>query len=533
MSDHQSFGSEITWANRFPIYLFSFLILLWLYQETLGSMVTTWWNIGTYSHGLIIFPVSLWLIWQSKQSLIHIHPQPTLLVIIPLILVTLTWIAAYQVGLVGIQQFAFITLIQLLCISLVGTTVFKHLIFPMLFLYLSVPFGDFLIRPLMEFTADMTVFLLKVTGIPVYRNGLFFMLPTGQWSVVEACSGIRYLIASLTIAVLFSYFCYTSYLKRFVFIVAGLVIPVIANSIRAYVIVLIGHFSNMTLATGIDHLIYGWLFFGVIIAVLMWIGLKFQDPLPVVRIPSKTHDNHGSTLSDQGKQSDFIGHHKHLLAVAGSMLLVCSIGPLSAFYLKQQQHPQLDLGKIKLPESQSPWLVVHEPVPWEPHFIGQSLQLSSLYQNQSEQVQLTMIVYPNESQGHELINGQNSLFPVKDSDWHLMTESKHHAPSLPDIPIRESLIAEQTMRLIWQLNWVNGQFMIDDINIKLSALSNRLLMKRHPSIAIFISSETTEDTTVARQRLDEFLRTMSPSLFTIINQFDKLFNQPSSYASNN
>ena len=40
--------------------------------------------------------------------------------------------------------------------------------FPLGFLFFAVPFGDFLLPVLMQWTADFTVLALRATGIPVY-----------------------------------------------------------------------------------------------------------------------------------------------------------------------------------------------------------------------------------------------------------------------------------------------------------------------------------------------------------------------------
>ena len=101
---------------------------------------------------------------------------------------------------------------------------------------------------LMESTADFTVSALVLTGIPVYREGHQFIIPSGAWSVVEACSGVRYLIASLMVGALFAYLNYRSMRRRWLFMGVALVVPIVANWVRAYLIVMIGHLSNNKLA---------------------------------------------------------------------------------------------------------------------------------------------------------------------------------------------------------------------------------------------------------------------------------------------
>ena len=60
--------------------------------------------------------------------------------------------------------------------------------------------------------------------------------------------------------------------------------PIVANWLRAYMIVMIGHLSNNKLAVGVDHIIYGWVFFGLVMLLLFWVGSFWQEsPRPLQR----------------------------------------------------------------------------------------------------------------------------------------------------------------------------------------------------------------------------------------------------------
>ena len=76
------------------------------------------------------------------------------------------------------------TLIVLSVPAVFGMAIARELMFPLAFLYFLVPLGEFLVPAMMESTADMTVQALRWTGIPVYREGLQFVIPSGNWSVV-------------------------------------------------------------------------------------------------------------------------------------------------------------------------------------------------------------------------------------------------------------------------------------------------------------------------------------------------------------
>ena len=113
--------------------------------------------------------------------------------------------------------------------------------------------------------------------MPIFREGNFLTIPSGTWSIVEACSGLRYLIASFMVGSLFAYLSYRSPIRRAAFVAASLAVPIVANWVRAYMIIMLGHLTSNRLAVGADHLIYGWVFFGVVMVLLFWIGAKWRE----------------------------------------------------------------------------------------------------------------------------------------------------------------------------------------------------------------------------------------------------------------
>jgi exosortase A len=172
-----------------------------------------------------------------------------------------------------------VAMIPLAVWAVLGTRVVRALAIPLGFLFFAVPFGEFLLPTLINWTADFTVAALRASGVPVYREGHFFTIPSGNWSVVEACSGLRYLIASFMVGCLYAYLSYRSIQRRVAFIAASIIVPIVANWMRAYIIVMLGHLSGNKIATGVDHLIYGWLFFRLVMMLLFWIGGRWRESL--------------------------------------------------------------------------------------------------------------------------------------------------------------------------------------------------------------------------------------------------------------
>ena len=364
-----------------------YLLLLAVYTDTFFSMVTIWENSQTYAHGFLIIPITLWLIWERREYLAQLSLKPEYLAVVPLAGSVLLWLLAFLVDALVIQQFALVAMLICGTWLIVGRAVSLAIAFPLGFLFFMVPVGDDLVPPMMEFTADFTVAAVKLSGIPVYREGLYFSLPTGNWSVVQACSGIRYLIASLTLGCLYAYLTYQTLWKRGLFILASIIVPVLANGLRAYMIVIIGHLSGMELATGVDHLIYGWVFFGIVMLILFSIGAIWREPGPSMDPPAGSRQ---------------VGHaHKQLVA---GLVVACATLMLAPTLLSLRSEPQVSTDALLLPGHISPWqAVAGNPLQWRPAPRDVDRQTVQFFSNGTNLVGVALQQFYQQEQGRELV----------------------------------------------------------------------------------------------------------------------------------
>src|SRR5215470_9354089 len=253
------------------------IAIMIVHIDTAASMVEIWNRSGTFAHGWVVAPISLWLVWRRRDALARTEFRPSYLGLTALALTGFSWMLAELASVTSVAQFSFVLMIPAAVITVLGWSAARILAFPLAFLLFAVPAGEFLIPTLMDWTATCTTAALRATGIPVYREGNHFMLPTGEWSVVEACSGSRYHAASLMSGTLYAYLTYRGLGRRLAFVGLAIVTPLVANWVRAYLIVMLGHLSGGQVATGVDHLIYGWIFFGIVIALMFWIGSFWRD----------------------------------------------------------------------------------------------------------------------------------------------------------------------------------------------------------------------------------------------------------------
>ena len=475
-----------------------FLLLLGvplLFWPTSLSMITIWERSETFTHGFLIFPISTWLIWQRRDELALMMPQPNYRILPLLMGAGLGWFLAYSVDVQVVQQFALIAIIQLSIWILLGTAIIKAILFPLLYLYFAVPFGENLIPPLMEFTATFTVNMVELTGIPVYREGLFFTLPTGDWSVVQACSGIRYLIASFALGSLYAYLTYSSYRKRTLFIIASLIVPILANGMRAFLIVMMGHFSGMELAVGADHLLYGWFFFGIVIFILFWIGSFWRDPLPELPKPET------ATFSADATRSPLLKPSLYLL---GTLTFWIGLG----YYLTASPTDEFSSEQHQLisPEIDS-WIKSNTESHWEPSVSGESTKLTQHYQQNQQQAILYIGYYAQQSQGREAAGSMNrmaSLQPDPDSDmWRQLHNrmQSHQQKSYIETRIKRG----NQQLLVWHWYRIGDYRATNRYQAKLLEVANKLIYRRHDASIIAVAVPIEESADSARQQLQDVI----------------------------
>lgn len=486
-------------------------VIVWLlawYGATAWSTVSIWVRSETFAHGFLIFPVSAYLIWRKRRELAALTPEPDYRVLPLLAALGFGWLLADLAGVIVVQQYSLAAMIPLLVWLILGIRVAGVLAFPLSFLLFAVPVGDFLLQPLMAYTADFTVLALQLTGIPVYRDGLFFTIPSGQWSVVEACSGLRYLIASLTLGWLYAYLTYRSAWRRAAFIALAMIVPVVANGLRAYMIVMIAHLSDMKLAIGVDHIIYGWVFFGIVTLLLFWIG-SFWRERPVEDPPAESEPDAAA------------GRPVPLARIALAALaagLVAAVWPLYASRLENADPPRAPL--LETPPGTGGWQA--EPgkmTDWTPHFLNPRAQVNQVYVKDGRRVGLFIGYYNDQRQGAELINSENVLAATTDKLWAKAGESgrtlSRGGQEIPAVQTR--LRAPHARLLAWHWYWIEGRRTVNPYFGKLLEGVSRLSGTGDDAAVVILYAPYDDRPEEAEAPMRDFLEQMLPALERSLN----------------
>ena len=508
------------WRSAGLLFTFAFVALLGIYRETVYDLIDGWSRTGTFAHGYIILPASLWLVWRLRDRLASVTPRPQALALLPLVACGVMWLVGESAGVHAPVQYAFVAMIPCLVWAVFGNEVTRRILFPLAFLFFAVPAGDFLMPTLMDHTADFTVAALRLSGVPVFREGNYFTIPSGNWSVVEACSGLRYLIASVTLGCLFAYLNYRSLWRRAAFIVAAILVPIVANWLRAYMIVMLAHLSSNKLATGVDHLVYGWLFFGIVMLLLFWVGNFWRDDdLP--------EPERASTDSMAGPQPPVSSMQPSLAStnglrafgiIAAAALVIASPWPALANWLEgvaDAPHPgAIVLGPVDGWTAGGPAFTT-----FVPHYRRPRSLLDQSFESGQGKVALFVAYYSGQVNNGKLVTYDNDVVVVSDKFWGAVARrAKTVTVAGQPLAVVETEIKGDgghgdERLLAWRWYWINGRLTTSDYVAKAWNALDKLTGRGDDSAVIVVTTPMAEQGDAkARATLESFVAATEPQI---------------------
>lgn len=503
-ADRMTISSHSRWSGPAAAWGAASILLLALYWRTFASMVALWGGSDIYAHAYVVPPISLWLMWRQRQAVLACTPAPAPRFLYALGGAALVWLIGDLADTNVLMHFAALGALIALVPLILGVEVAKLLAFPLGFLFFAVPFGEALFPVMMNATADFTVAALRLSGIPVYREGLQFVIPSGSWSVIEGCSGLRYMVASVMVGSLFGYLNFRSQMRRLAFFGVSILVPLVANWVRAYLVVLIGHLSSNELATGVDHIIAGWVFFGVIMLLMFTIGGRFSDADATSAQEAHAAPRAGSDGKTAASQS-----YWRTAAAAGIVLVLASV--LSS----RLAQPSSDARPVLAPLSSesSPWHKVERPAwqPWAPEYLPPAAALTQWFSKGEKTVGMYLAYYRNQGPHSKLVSYQNQLVLTEDLHWNQVSagvvgvEVPGQLLKLNTAELRATGGSTSHRMLVWQVYWVNGRWTRSDAAAKAFGVLNRVMGRGDDGASLLLFTDKGANSEQAQALLADFL----------------------------
>ena len=468
------------------------------FQYEIVGAVTVWTGSTAYNHCFLVLPLAGYLLWNRRHVLASLTPSPAWWPLALLPPVAAAWLGAALLDVLEVEELAVMAMFEILLLTILGWRTFRALAAPLLFLFFLVPFGAFVVPVLQRFTAAFTARGLEFLGIPTFVDGFTIQIPEGSFQVAEACAGLRFLIASIVFGCLFATVVYHSKLRRLGFIVVSVVVPIIANGFRALGLVVLAHVEGSAAAMEADHILYGWLFFSIVVLLLVFIGMTLSDRPETqnvaVAMPAKSPPR------------------LKLGLITAIGLLFATAGPVYLAVIERASAAPLSLETSGLaPAGNTSWRIQPDAsIEWTPDAWNADAKLNQSYRDGDQVVNEFVAAYRFPTRGNPLTRSMNTIAESK--SWHIVRSDSVISPVKGStVTVATTTIVHQGhYRTVWWFYVVDGRVTASRLQAKLLQARASLRGGEHLGAFVAISTPTSEAAEPSPPALLHFLSAIAP-----------------------
>lgn len=496
----------------------SLLILLALavaYFNTSAGLFHIWTTNEDYSYAFLIPIISAYLIWERRQEIRRAPVSPNWFGGILFFL--LIMVSAY--GILGSSPSAVRPAIPLIILAIVlfcfGKDILKIMVLPLSLLIFMIPlptmYGALVGVHLKRISTLLGELILRMTGITVFVEGNVIDLGVTQLQVVDACSGLRYILPLLCLGVIFAYFFEKVRWRQIVLVVSTIPIAIITNGIRIGATGILAERYGSDVAQGFFHGFSGWLIFMFAFALLFLLHFIMRAMLGKGGQSEKSR-------SDTQPLSTHKKDRPNTLPVAIVTLFLVAMALIS-YRVKAFPPINLKTGLSAFPLSIASWQGRPEPI--DPEMIkasGAEDAFNSVYQNSENEIVSLYIGYRSSPFGESenFFHSPNVCLPS--SGWKTLDTRKRRIPGVPhfgNITVQEMLIRKQGSRRLVYFWFQTKNRASHNVNINRFHLSLHAIMQDNTyDLFIRLITPIKADETIADAgtRMDNFAGDMMSSL---------------------
>ncbi|WP_296611307.1 exosortase A [Sphingomonas sp.] len=380
-----------TWRRPLAALAAAIAIILLMFGRDVAALAELYWTNTTFGHCLFIAPVVGWLVWIRRGELAQLTPQAWAPGLALVAAGGFGWLLGDAGGVSFARHLGVVMMLQGAVVTILGPNIARALLFPIGYALFLVPFGEFLEPPLQTITVWITMHLLHLVGVAATVDGVLITAGDKYFEVAEACSGSKFVIAMIAYGVLVANLCYRTWPRRIAFMTMAIIVPVLANGVRAFGTIYAAVLTSVEQATGYDHIVFGWVFFGLVMAAVLAIGWKWFDRAP------------DAPAFDPARLQGAVRWPLDAIVAALLVLAVAAAFPgwSAAIAGRAQTLPQhIDLPQV------AGWTraPVSTRAPWAPTYPGADHQLFGRYvDGGGNAVDLAIAVYGSQHQGKEMV----------------------------------------------------------------------------------------------------------------------------------
>lgn len=417
---------------RLPVAAASIALSAVLAAAVLGlwptwpSLLATWRDVYDYSHApWVVLGIACWVA-AGSTTLPTPVPQASAAGATVLLLGIGAWLVAWRAA-SNIGQQITTPLIMWSAVWLAcGWPVARRVTVPLGCLYLAIPVWELLLPALQSMTVAVSETLLGWLNVPVAIDGNRVTIPEGTFQIIEGCSGKRYLMMALAVAVPLGSILQLAPRRAVALVAITGLLALLMNWLRVLVVIYAGHATDMTSYLVVhEHLSLGWALFAVLVAIVCLLARWLAEPAAVLPAHARSADP-SQAVSAARALRGWISHP----AVLGTLFLLC-LPMLGVAYARTALRAPPEMLPAQLPRAATgEWRGPEAPdALWSPRFQGAAAELRGAYDSTGRTVEVYVATYRQGGQlGAKLVSSSNLLLPP---DWSVILERTLDDPRIP------------------------------------------------------------------------------------------------------
>ncbi len=489
-------SAGIGWNLALTVLVVCACGLIWMHWGTAVSMYDLWSRIHAYNHAFLIIPVCLFLAWERRHLLRILRPGPNLIGTLCVALFGAMWLVSDMTDVVIGRQIALVGMTEGLVLATLGWRVFRVLLFPLLYVWLVVPSDYGLLSGLQNVATIASAWGIGLLGIPIFVEGVFIEIPTGRYWVAPGCAGLNFLLSGFALSLLYGEQMYAGWGKRVGCVVVMIIVAIVANWIRIFGLIVAGHYFNEIYDIN-DHYTEGWVFFAIVVFLMMWIGMRFRDPV---------RDNATRNEALIGTQA-YTAPTALVYYFAVAIVSAVVIFGFPAYATYRQNQPGIAVSaSVEFPARVGEWRTSTKSSSWQPSFKGATAQRVQTYIKDGQSVDLFIAYYARQGDGREVAAYGNQVY--NGGTWQRLRNGSVSVTlgSDPAIFASTEIKRGERRRIVWHAYWVDERFTSGATKAKLLQAKAELFSGDRRAGYIALSSERTDGTA----ELATFLKSLPP-----------------------
>lgn len=117
------------------------IFVIIVYSTSFSSMWELW-QTSDHRHGVLVFPISAFLIWQLRHEMSNVTLRFDGQGMLLLVVVVALWSIGRLAGVQVVEHLTVLALIPAIILTIAGREITKKIMFPLAFLILATPIGD-------------------------------------------------------------------------------------------------------------------------------------------------------------------------------------------------------------------------------------------------------------------------------------------------------------------------------------------------------------------------------------------------------